>query len=145
MNIDKKYCDALNTMVTPGGASNDKIETVEKELGVVFPTPYRQFLAKYGAGMGTGFELAGIFEDLNKEKPSIWRSVALVTKQMRRVLRGTLPNHLIPVSDDGQGTTFYIDTKSEAARIVAYGPGLDGQIVATSFKEFVVKASGGQL
>jgi len=37
------------------------------------------------------------------------------------------------------------DTKSEAARIVAYGPGVDGQMVATSFKEFVVKVSKGEL
>ena len=145
MKIDNEYCDALNAMATPGGASNNKIETVEKELGVVFPSPYRQFLSKYGACMGTGFELAGIFEDSNKEEPPMWRSVELVTKQLRRVVRGNLPNHLIPVSDDGQGTTFYIDTTSEAARIIAYGPGVDGQIVATSFKEFVVKAARGEL
>ena len=145
MNIEKEYCDALNTMATPGGASNDKIEMVEKELGVVFPAPYRQFLATYGAGMGTGFELAGISEDSNEEEPPMWRSVVLATKQSRRILRGAIPNDFIPVSDDGQGTTFYIDTNSEAAKIVAYGPGIDGQIVATSFKEFVVKSLRGEL
>jgi cell wall assembly regulator SMI1 len=145
MNVEKEYCDALNAMAKPGGASSDKIEAVEKELGVVFPAPYRRFLAQYGAGIGTGFELAGIFEDTNNDEPSMWRSVLLKTKQLRRVWRGALPNYLIPVADDGQSTTFYIDTKSEAARIVAYGPGVDGQLVATSFKEFVVKVSKGEL
>jgi hypothetical protein len=130
-------------MATAGGASNEKIEAAERELGVVFPAPYRQFLASYGAGMGTGFDLAGVYEDSGKDEPPVWKSVVLATKQLRRVLRGAIPNHLIPVSDDGQGTTFYIDTKTDAGRIVAYGPGADGQIAATSFKEFVVKASRG--
>ena len=144
MDIDEEYFDALSTMVTAGGVTKDEIEAVEKELGVVFPPPYHQFLSQYGACMGTGFDLAGIFKDSSKEKPPMWRSVRLMTNQLRRVSRGALPEHLIPVSDDGQGTTFYIDTKSEEARILAYGPGVDCHMIATSFREFVVKGSRGE-
>ena len=87
MNVEKEYCDALNAMAKPGGASSDKIEAVEKELGVVFPAPYCRFLAQYGAGVGTGFEQAGIFENTNSDEQSMWRSVLLATKQLRRVWR----------------------------------------------------------
>jgi cell wall assembly regulator SMI1 len=144
-NIDEEYYGALNAMTTPGGASQEEIKKAEQELGVVFPEPYRQFLAKYGAGYGNGFELAGIFEHPNKDEPPGWISVVLKAKRFRKALRGRSPDHLIPFSSDGHDTTFYIDTRSANGEIIAYGPGIDGHVIATSFREFVVKSARGEL
>jgi hypothetical protein len=145
MNIEKEYRYVLNAMTKPGGASNDRIEAAEQELAVVFPPPYREFLAECGACLGTGFEVAGICDDSNDHEPPMWRSVLQWTKQLRSALGDELPDDLIPISDDGQDTTFYIDTKSEAGRVIACGPGVEGQVVAASFKGFVIRASRGEL
>jgi cell wall assembly regulator SMI1 len=146
MSIESEYHKLLNEMVTAGGASNEMIEAAERELGVVFPSSYRQFLAKYGAALGKGIELAGLAVQSNDDEPPMWRSIVLVTKQHRRVSKNALANSLIPISDDGQGLTFYIDAKKGGnSAVIAYAPGIDGQIVSSSFEEFVVRAAKNEL
>ena len=125
--------------------SNETIANAEAELGVAFPSPYRTFLARYGAAMGVGFEIAGLFKS-DKDEPPMWRDIVLATKRTRRAARGHLPETLLPISGDGASLTYYINANGEdSCPVVAYGPGCDGQQVAESFEEFVVKLSTDRL
>lgn len=145
MNFGKQCESILASSYKPGGASIEMIESAEQELKVRFPVAYRAFLERYGAAMGVGFEIAGLFESDNS-KPPMWKNIVLVTKQTRRALQGWLPDTLLPISSDGASLTFYIDANGkEACPVIAYGPGVDGLNVAESFEEFVVKASTGEI
>lgn len=145
MSTEEDYRETLGSTYTPGGASMEQIEAAERELGVAFPPSYRQFLAEYGAAVGTGFEVAGLFLPSDDGEPPKWKNVLVVSKQMRRILGETMAPSLIPIADDGHGVTFYISGDVEGERVVAYGPGIDGAVVARSFPEFVVKAAQGPL
>ena len=135
----------LSSAYTSGGASIEMIESAEQELNVRFPVAYRKFLERYGAAMGVGFEIAGLFESDDGEPP-MWLNIVLVTKQTRRALQGWLLDTLLPISSDGASLTFYIDANGgDECPVIAYGPGVDGLRVAESFEEFVVKSSSGEI
>jgi hypothetical protein len=142
----EKQCEAILTSAyTAGGASIELIESAEQELNVSFPAAYRKFLERYGAAVGMGFRIAGLFKSDEEEMP-IWEDIVLVTKRTRRALQGWLPDTLLPISSDGASLTFYIDaTGGEECPVIAYGPGVDGLRVAESFEEFVIKASAGNI
>src|SRR6187402_1158578 len=105
MSVDNEYRKVLKAMTTAGGISQEKVEAAERDLGVRFPAPYVEFLTQYGAAFGKGFELAGLFDESNEERPPMWSSVVLATKQLRRV-PGSLAWSLIFISDDGQDVKF---------------------------------------
>jgi len=135
----------LRSADTPGGASVESIIIAEQHLGIVFPTSYRKFLLEYGAAIGAGYEIAGVFTSSDDEPPT-WRDVIAATNQTRRVAGSNLAQTLLPISGDGASLTYYLDTKDkEQSPVIAFGPGVDGETVAESFEEFVVKLSNGKL
>ncbi|WP_081910490.1 SMI1/KNR4 family protein [Thermopetrobacter sp. TC1] len=122
-----------------GPASEDKILVAERELGVKFPSEYREFLKKYGAIAVAPYQIAGIF-DWDETEPSLWDHVVYFTKRKRHTLGEYLPKNLIYLSHDGMETTFYLDCSPEhAGRVIAMGPEIGERVVAESFGEFLEK------
>lgn len=139
-----EYQEFLNGLTSAGGASEENIKQAEQELNVRFPKSYRQFLADYGAVVGNGFEVAGLF-DLSEDEPPMWRHITSATKQHRRVAGGALSETLLPISDNGTGITFFLQTAiEENGHVIAYGPGVDCSLVASSFEEFILKCASGE-
>ena len=130
-----------------GPASEELVQAAESKLSLRFPSEYRSFLKRYGAAMGEGFEIAGVFADVDSGPP-LWRDVVKATERFRQSVKGTLPETLIPISDDGRGVTYYIDASNQddgGCDVVAYGPGVDGKRVAASLEEFVLKVARDEL
>ena len=132
-----------------GPALESAIREAEKVLGVVFPPSYRLFLMKFGAALGDGFELAGLFEQSNIEEPPQWIHVVGQTLRLRRASHGQLPPGLIAVSGDGEDHVYYIDTTQRRADgespVVGIGPGADLVIIANSFSDYVIRARQGRI
>jgi len=145
MSYSEQYEHVLSESTSAGPASDQAIAEAEAELGVAFPKTYRAFLARYGAVMGEGFEIAGLFES-NEDEPPMWSDIVAETLQTRRIVGRRLPGTLLPISGDGVDLTYYISADgADDCRVVAYGPGYDGKLVAESFAEFVVKLASGSL
>lgn len=143
--MKKQYVDILDLAETAGGATVEVISKAEQELGVIFPLSYRQFLGSYGAAMGVGFEIAGVFSP-DDEEPPMWKNIVTVTKQMRRMAGPSFSKSLLPISSDGASLFFYLDASTEEqSPVIAFGPGVDGRKVADSFEEFVIMLGSGCL
>lgn len=143
--MDEPYLNVLDDAFTPGGASEEAISKAEQTLGISFPTSYREFLKKYGAAMGAGYEIAGIFTP-NEDEPPMWRDVVAFSNQMRRMAGTFLLETLIPISSDGVSVTYFLDVSNqETSPVIALATGNDEVQVAQSFEEFVVKLSNGDL
>lgn len=125
------------------------IAEAEERLNVSFPVSYRQFLARYGAALCAGFEIAGVFKVGNEDEPPLWSDVVTSTNQLRRGSRGSLPLGYIAISDDGGDYNFFLDTSRRRADgecpVAVMGPGADGVVVATDFLDFVARAFAGRI
>jgi hypothetical protein len=111
----------------------------------VFPAQYRAFLQEFGAILVQGVEIYGITEP-NKNAPPMWQEVVDVTQQLRNIKQaGTEDRNLVPISDDGMGVYFFLNTKKyDNAEILAIGAGVEA-IVAANLHEFVTTYSLGKL
>ena len=121
-----------------GPVSDAEMTAAEDVLGVVFPTQYRDFLAEFGAVLVKGLEIYGLV-DAAKNDPPLWNDVVDVTGQLRDWGQvGTERNCFLPISDDGTGVYFYLDTeRSDLAEIWAIGPGIK-RIVAGDLHQFAM-------
>jgi hypothetical protein len=145
MNYSEQCAVLLKGASTAGPVSESEIQNAEAELGLRFPTPYRAFLSRYGAAMGEGFEVAGLFVS-NEEAPPMWRNVVSDTRRSRKAGQSRLDKQLFPVSDDGLDRTYYLKGDGgDSCSVIAYGPGCDGEEVAASLEEFIVKRHEGEL
>jgi cell wall assembly regulator SMI1 len=137
----EEYDALLRMMCQPGGVPPERIDAAETELGVIFPAPYRQFLAAHGAAVGYGVNVAGLFDSDAMKEPPMWTDVVRTTKRLRTVSASALAAGLVFLSDDGMDMKYYLDTRLGGQGIVvAFGPGVDGRIVAQSFLDFLVRA-----
>jgi cell wall assembly regulator SMI1 len=98
--MEKQCQNVLDAVETSGGASAEAITEAEQALGITFPTTYREFLERYGAAMGAGYEIAGVFAS-NDDEPPMWRDVVAATNQTRRVAGSNIAPTLLPISGDG--------------------------------------------
>ena len=136
-----EFNEAMSNATVAAPATDEMIQAAESRLSLQFPPEYRTFLREYGAAMGAGFEIAGLFQD-DDAGPPLWRDIVTATERFRKSVNGTLPETLIPVSDDGCGVAYYIDASEQnqsGSKVIAYGPGIDGKTVAVSLEEFVLK------
>ena len=143
----EEFKKMMGNATVAGPASEEMVQAAERQLSLQFPPEYRAFLKEYGAAMGKGFEVAGIFIG-GDSGPPLWRDIVKATEQFRKSVNDMLPETLIPISDDGCGVTYYIDVSVQSDRgcdVVAYGPGIDGKNVAKSLEEFVLKVSSNEL
>ena len=137
----------ISELRVSGPSTEEEINNAERELGVKFPPEYREFLAKYGAAMGPGYEVAGVTrEALDPDQPPMWDNVVRATRSLRNS-HGKVGNYddLIVISGDGMDITFYLRTKGDAAgKVLALGPGVEKE-VAGSLSEFIARIHSGEL
>ena len=99
----------ISSDVFPGPASEAMIREAEQELGATFPESYHCFLAKVGAA-DFPFEVFGIApEHLPDFGGSYW-SVIDMTQSERQEVEPPLLHHLIPISPNGMGDHWCLDT-----------------------------------
>lgn len=90
-----------------GQRDEDLILNAEKALGVTFPSSYRAFVLKFGAGNFGATEIYGVIDDEFQESAipdGVW-----LTLRYRREYR--LPEPFIIVYNDGFGSDFALDTR----------------------------------
>ena len=149
MSEFEEISKSMASATVAGPADDETIDEAEELLGIQFPPSYRLFLSVYGAALCDGFEIAGIIKKEDSEKPPLWMDVVTSNQQIRRALRGDLPEGYVMISDDGSEYTFYLDTahreSSGECPVVVLGPGVDSIQVATDFIEFVLRASSGRI
>ncbi|SUC82800.1 SMI1 / KNR4 family [Pannonibacter phragmitetus] len=121
------------------------IEQAESELGVQFPSEYRELLREYGAVLADGIHVYGLPKAEENDPPQ-WEDVVVVTKQLREWGQvGTDRQSFIPICDDGSGVYFYLDTSaSPATKIHAIGPGVEQAYGAGLFR-FLLDLSAGKI
>lgn len=136
---------AENVELIAGGVSQEEIEEAEGKLGVIFPHEYKEFLSSFGAGGVCGHYIYGLV-DSEKNDPPLWEDVVVNTQRLRRSASYWEENaHLIPISDDGMGVTFFFDArKSPETHIWAIGPGVE-KLVSIGFYKFFIDFSEGEL
>ncbi|WP_169197007.1 SMI1/KNR4 family protein [Devosia sp. MC1541] len=128
-----------------GPVSDFLIYQAEAELGVNFPEEYQELLRKYGAVLANGLEVYGL-PVIKEDTPPLWQNVVSVTKQLRAWQQaGADRTSFIPISDDGTGVYFYLDTSvSPATKIFALGPGVNQQFNIGLF-DFLIKLADGKI
>ena len=135
----------ISELKVSGPSTEEQIKTAERQLGVKFPSEYREFLAKYGAARIAGYQIAGLTHQ-DPEQPPMWDSVVQATRSLRD-LHGKVGDYddLIAISGDGMDITFYLRTKGDAAgKVLALGPGVEKEVAGT-FSEFISRIYGGEL
>lgn len=127
-----------------GPATQAVIDQAETALGVRFPRQYREFLSQFGAGVFDGATLYGLPDPLTNEPP-LWEDVVHVTQQLRGWGQAGTENPAnVPISDDGTGVYFFLDTSvAPEVRVVAVGPGVDREVGSDLFEFVVTLAEGG--
>ncbi|WWR45330.1 SMI1/KNR4 family protein [Roseovarius sp. S88] len=138
----RKLCE---TGLVSGGVCPTLIAEAQETLGVVFPAAYREFLEEFGAVMAKGFQIYGIIER-SKNDPPMWQQVVDECRKLREWQQvGTERRHFIPISDDGMGVYFFLDTDpSGNGEVHAVGPGVD-QIISKNLDDFAIGYALGRL
>jgi hypothetical protein len=131
--------------VSPGPASTIAITAAEAVLAVKFPAQYREFLEEFGAILTEGLEIYGLI-DISDDDQKMWQDVVDVSKQLRGWDQaGTERNGFLPISDDGAGVYFFLDTlQTDGAAVWAIGPGIE-KAVANSFHQFAIDYTEGNI
>lgn len=137
MLIEEVLDEALAGGYFAGPADDEMIRSAEAQLGVQFPDSYKLFLARYGAVMCTGFEIAGVFVQAN-DALSLWWDVV----SLNRPRYAAIPPGYVAISNDGTDYMYYLDTdrldSNRECPVVVLGPGAHDVIVAKDFVEFVI-------
>ena len=145
--IVARITEMLRDRSVAGPVSGQAVLQAEDALGVIFPTSYRLFLLNFGSGTIGLYEIFGLSEVDSPDGPPLWRSVVQETTRSRKAGRGSIPNEYVAFTSDGQGCKFYLDTARTDAtgecHVIAWGPGVEGVVVASSFFEFIDRASQG--
>jgi antitoxin YobK len=136
----------LTSCTLAGPADEEMIVSAQANLGVQFPQSYKAFLARFGAALCSGFEIAGLFRHTKSDEPPLWSNVVTDT-QLRR--KAGIPKEFVAISDNGGDFTYYLDTSrfnaASECPVIVLGPGADGPVVADTFVDFVVRAFSGRL
>ncbi|MDX8349614.1 SMI1/KNR4 family protein [Cognatiyoonia sp. IB215446] len=120
-------------------ARAEEIEAAQVELRLKFPPVYREFLLKYGAMVGQGFEIFG----LDRNRNNFFMDVVQQTIFHRDALGSKANLNHIVIADDDMGVSFLMDTTNEERpRFVAFGVGYDDYPdVAADFNDFCIQLS----
>lgn len=137
--------DLLSASVLAGPVPEERISDAESALGVRFPDQYRDFLARHGALVGDdGVTVYGLPASAPDGAP-LWSSVVTMTQALRRWGQaGTDVPSFIPISDDGMGTYFFLDTAA-APYTEIHEIGMDvHSLVSRDLHDFIVGRSSGR-
>ena len=148
MTLQEEFETLLRDAITSGGVANSVIKAAEAKLNVRFPQSYKVFLNGYGAALFNGFEIFGFFEEIRNDKsPPLWTNVVSATQMTRRASSGLIPDRYVAISNDGCDCSYYLDTQrienDEECPVIALGPGIEGEVVAESFVDFLRRLISG--
>ena len=141
MNIEKVFQiieDNIEDADFVGEIGENQIEKAEQITSVRFPTSYKKFLRKYGAGDIFGIEIYGIIADPDTDGQAIpnvvWLHQQLVSEGMSKAF--------IPVSDSGDGCYYVLDTSQmndkEECPVLLLNPGnLQSEKAYEDFADFL--------
>jgi len=136
--------ELLTECALAGPVEEEMIASAERDLSVQFPQSYKAFLARFGAALCSGFEIAGLFRPAPCDEPPLWSNVVTKTNQLRRRAGDLLPKEYVAISGDGGDYTYYLDTgrldASSECPVIVLGPGADASVVAETFIDFVIRA-----
>ncbi|GAB2204989.1 hypothetical protein ROS1_18050 [Roseibium sp. ROS1] len=143
MSYNRKFEEMCAGGEVYGPVPEAAVAAAEADLGVRFPEQYRDFLQRFGSGLIGGVEIYGL-PGFEKNDPPLWQDVTKVTKQFRDWGQAGAENPAyIPISDDGTGIYFFLDTKaSPRTKILAIGPGVERAISSDLFTFFVDLSEG---
>ena len=114
------------------------IARAEAALGLRFPPSYRAFLAALGCGDIEGFEVYGVI-DSNFDASAVPNGIWLTLEERET----GLPNHLVIVSDTGDGAYYALDTSrtDAAGECPVVCEEIDGRVdtVAEDFGTFLLE------
>ncbi len=89
------------------GATRAEVAKAQEVLSVSFPHSYRSYLEHIGWGRFSHIELYGLGQDVPHHLDLIRNTIAERTE-----MKPLLPNHLIPVLNDGAGNHYCLDTSA---------------------------------
>jgi hypothetical protein len=99
---------SLDSGVFGTGASEDEIHTAETALDVRISGEYRRFLTEFGWGGFGDVEIYGLGQGV----PSFLNLVDNALSERNEAMP-PLPNHLLPLRNDGGGNLYCLDTADE--------------------------------
>ena len=107
MSINKMFdrIDALVKKQCGSGATDREIADAERALGVRFPQSYKAFLSRFGHAQIYYDTLYGLGPDV-PEGYGLVRS----TFSERYEAQPLIPQHLVPIMNDGAGNNYCLDT-----------------------------------
>ncbi len=123
-----------------GERNETLISKAEKELGLKFPTEYREFLKCLGAGSVGSSEIYGVISDdfVNSCVPDmVWCTL----KDRKK----GLPNNLIRIGNDELGSPHIkVSDNSDESTVIAYSLGFPEEaqsyeVLAESFGDYFLK------
>lgn len=96
--------------------------------------------------MARGIEVYGLIPSGVNNCPPLWQNVVSVAKELRgRAQLGIDERDLIPISEDGTGVYFYLDSgEASPTKIWAIGPGVE-KVFEIDLFSFFVKLSQGEI
>jgi hypothetical protein len=128
-----------------GPAGVDAVSALEEDLGVRLPASYRLFLENWGAAVGSGWSIAGI---PGATVAAFFEDARAATLAARTCSKG-LPRTFVYVADDGSDCSYFLATEGVSedgeCPVVVLGPGLDGEVCARDFVDFVTGYVQGNL
>jgi hypothetical protein len=148
--VESRLGEALRGTNVHGPVPEAAIADAEKSLGASFPPSLRAFLARFGAALGQGFEVAGLpaSDRVSPSEPTLWANLVKQTLQARSNKLGALPDNYLLLGNDGMDTRYLLvfgeSDETGECPVVALGPGRNYVRVADSFIEFVERLSRGE-
>ncbi len=88
------------------GASEAEIKDAERILGVMLSASYRRFLRDFGWGGVEHLEIFGLGSDAPH-----YLNLINMTLRERIEMEPAIPNHLVPLMNDGAGNHYCLDTR----------------------------------
>jgi hypothetical protein len=102
------------------GSSEDSIKNAEKKLGVIFPSIYKKFLREFGAGLFGGSQFYGVVESQTGESQDE-DMLSVVGQTLYARKNYGLPNHLVLISELGNGAVYCLDcSKEKESPVIVY-------------------------
>lgn len=88
------------------GVTQAEVRRAEGALGVSFPADYTEFLRQFGWGGVDYLDIYGLGDDV-----PMYLDVVHMTKSERTEMEPPIPDHLVPIMNDGAGNHYCLDTR----------------------------------
>lgn len=103
--LTRRLCEFEDVQLA-GGATDVEVSGAEEKLGPRVEGTYRDFLRRFGWGSFADIEIFGLGDDVPSHL-----DLLQVTESERHELESRLQPHLVPLSNDGAGNLYCLDTR----------------------------------